>query len=100
MIKNIITTIVVFIFFSVILYGCNSAEQIKKEIDKANYCTEKSDCVLVGTKCPFGCYIYANKEQAERIDNLVDSFDSKCVYGCVYCPDVECKDNKCTPVCE
>jgi len=31
---------------------------IKSSIEKANYCEMDSDCVDVGGKCPFGCYIY------------------------------------------
>ena len=83
------------------LLGCSFSEsRIKKEIEKANYCEIAEDCVDVGGKCPFGCFIHVNKNEADRIKNLVDSFDSKCIYDCMSCFNVECKNNKCTEVCE
>ena len=73
---------------------------IKKQIDKANFCTENSDCINAGSKCPFGCWNYVNKNEVERISKLINSFDSKCVYGCINCEKSICENNKCVPVCE
>ncbi|MEK6922171.1 MAG: hypothetical protein AABX08_00025 [Nanoarchaeota archaeon] len=79
-------------------------DYIKNEIDKANYCNTKSDCVNIGNQCPFGCYIYVNKDQAERISGLIDDYinaqEARCEYGCLPCNDVICKNNKCEAVCE
>lgn len=73
---------------------------IKKEIEKANYCKEDLDCVNAGSKCPFGCWNYVNKNEVERISNLINLYDSKCVYGCVLCEKAICEDNKCVSVCD
>ena len=73
---------------------------IKSKINKANYCDIASDCVDVGGKCPFGCYIYVNKEEAKKMFNLVDSYNSNCVYGCLSCQEVECINQKCKEICE
>ena len=74
--------------------------RIKSEIAKANYCEVYSDCVDAGGKCPFGCYAYVNKNEVNRISQLIQSFDSKCVYSCLACFSVICEKNKCKEVCE
>ncbi|MFA5484986.1 MAG: hypothetical protein WC260_01930 [Candidatus Pacearchaeota archaeon] len=73
---------------------------IKSKINKANYCDIASDCVDVGGKCPFGCYIYVNKGEFNKISELVNSYKSKCVYGCISCQEVDCINNKCKEICE
>ena len=78
----------------------NYENQIKEQINQANYCNSEEDCVYVGSKCPFGCYIYVNEAEANRITKLIDEFDSKCVYGCVQSYGAECKNNKCVEILE
>ena len=97
--KLIIFTLLIFV---VIISGCAKSEShIEKEIEKANYCETKEDCADTKTnKCPFGCNIYVNKNEVDRIRNLINSYDSNCEYECAYCPDVECKNNECEAVCE
>lgn len=73
---------------------------IKSEIEKANYCEVASDCVDAGGKCPFGCYVYVNKNEVEQISKLIQSYDSKCVYGCLSKTEVICENNKCKEVFE
>lgn len=68
-------------------------------LERANYCEVEEDCVNLGSKCPFGCYIYVNENEEKEMKNLLDSFDSKCVYGCGECLDVDCISGKCQPVC-
>jgi len=80
------------------------AAYIVKEIRKSNYCQIDSDCVdaFAGTggQCPFGCHAFVNKGDAERIKRLVDSFNSTCVYQCMYCPTTRCENGICTAVCD
>ena len=90
-----------------LLTSCVSEETVKKEIKKANYCETKADCVSLGSMCPFGCYIYVNSAEEDRVRGLMDSYfkeqrlkGHECVYDCVRCMDVECVDSKCEPVCE
>jgi hypothetical protein len=73
---------------------------IKIEIEQANYCIIDSDCVNAGNKCPFGCYNYVNVNEIERVSELINSYSSNCVYGCVFCEEVKCINNKCEEICE
>ena|SRR3989338_5127630 len=85
----------------ILISGCSrSKSYIQQEIVKANYCETNEDCVSAGGQCPFGCYIYVNKNEVSRIKNLISSYKSNCIYDCMYCPTVECKNNKCEAVCK
>lgn len=80
----------------VILSGCMSAEaRIKEQIAEANHCETAADCVDVGGKCPFDCYIFVHKNEADRIRTLVEGYDSQCTYSCVAMNGVRCTENKC-----
>jgi hypothetical protein len=95
--------IIITIMFSMIfvLSSCTNIEdEIKKEIEAAKYCNEDSDCVRIESKCPFGCNQYVNINESSRIQSLIDNFDSKCVYGCMLCEEVECINKTCTEICE
>ncbi len=102
--KIIIFSLIIAVILVIVLinlFGFSRSEiYIKNEIEKANYCEVKKDCVNVNGKCPFGCYVYVNKNEAARIKSLIASFDSNCMHDCIHCPDVECKNNKCKPVCQ
>ena len=97
----IIITIIIFIIIILItITPILSNKYIKSEIEKANYCEAKEDCADTKTnKCQFGCNVYVNKNEVDRIRNLINSYDSKCEYECAYCRDVECENNKCKPIC-
>jgi len=101
--KNIVW-IIIFLFgvSIIILFTLPKIHElkIKTEIIKANYCENYSDCVDAGGKCPFGCYVYVNKNEVRKISQLIQSFNSKCVYGCLTCQTVICENNKCKEVCE
>lgn len=75
---------------------------IKHEIKEANYCQVDSDCKDAGNKCPFGCSAYVNKNEAARINRLINSFHSNCIYGCLLCANlnIKCENNKCQSVCK
>ncbi len=92
--KLIILAILILVLFS---SGCKSREEtIKNEIEKANYCETNAECVYAGSKCPFGCFVYVNENEAERISKLVTDFKSSCVSDCpeeVY--NIVCENNKC-----
>lgn len=70
-------------------------EGIKQAIKEAQYCTVKSDCMSVQSKCPFGCYTFVNKNEAERIQTFIDSYESRCIYICVELSGYDCINNKC-----
>lgn len=73
--------------------------EIQSEIENANYCDTKEDCMKVNAQCPFGCNVYVNVADGERIQALLDSFVSNCEYRCQVCESVECRNNQCEPVC-
>ena len=103
--KNITLGIIIFTILAIAVSIFLAFPKIKElnikfSIEKANYCEVDSDCVDAGGKCPFGCYAYVNKNEAEKISQLIQSYDSKCVYGCVSCLTATCKNKKCEEVCE
>ena len=96
----VLCVLVLFVVSSIYFYPNFKEASIKSEINKANYCQIESDCVDAGGKCPFGCYNYVNKNEVQRISNLINSYDSKCVYGCIECQKAICENNKCKLSCE
>lgn len=76
----------------------NQEAQIKQAIAEANTCETAADCVDIGAKCPFDCYIFVNKNESERIKTLVDGYPSQCEYSCLAISGVDCVDRKCTPL--
>lgn len=69
---------------------------ISNEIIAAGYCEINSDCIAMDASCPFGCYAVVNKDQAIRIDSLIKSFPSSCVYGCIEKEAAKCIEKKCS----
>ena len=91
--------ILLLILLYIVLIGCSPSEKyINNEIEKANYCNTKYDCVNAGDKCPFGCYVFVNKNEITKIKNLIDSYKSNCIYSCAVC-EADCKNNKCATIC-
>ncbi|PJB83463.1 MAG: hypothetical protein CO088_01425 [Candidatus Yonathbacteria bacterium CG_4_9_14_0_8_um_filter_46_47] len=69
---------------------------INKEITKASYCEVASDCQMVAqSQCPFGCYVHVNKNEATRIGELLESYESNCQYMCIEFKGVDCINNSC-----
>ncbi|SRR6056297_2214291 len=96
---GIIILVIVIIAVSIFLALPKIKElKIKSAIEEANYCEIDSDCVDAGGKCPFGCYIYINKNEVDKISQLIQSYNSKCIYGCVSSSTVVCKNKKCKEV--
>lgn len=90
---SISTLCLIWFFFS----DVNNKEQyIKKEINEANYCQVVSDCQMVTeSKCPFGCYVFVNKNESTRIGELLEEYESNCAYSCIEFKGVECVSNSC-----
>ncbi len=98
---GVIALILLIIIISIFLAFPKIKESyIKSVIEKANYCEVDSDCVDAGGKCPFGCYLYVNKKEVEKISRLIESYDSWCIYGCASNPTVVCENKKCKEVLE
>lgn len=98
-------TILVIIFMISFLFaiGLNLLFQERKSheggiaqaITSANYCETASDCTRAGSVCPFGCDIFVNTAEAERISSMLSSYQSTCQYSCVQLKRVECVENRC-----
>jgi len=58
--------------------------QINSDLHKLQYCQQDSDCSLFSLKCPFGCNIPLNRNNANLSTSLdrIDKFDSHCKYQC------------------
>ncbi len=84
-----------------VLAGCSpspgSEAHIKQEIAAANYCETPADCIDVGGKCPFDCYIFVNSSEVDRIKTMVEGYQSMCTYSCLAIEGVDCVENKCVP---
>lgn len=87
---------------TLLLAACNTSTmteaQIKEQITAANYCDSPNDCVDVGGKCPFDCYIFVNMKEEDRIKAMVEGYASTCTYSCLAINDVDCVEHKCQPV--
>lgn len=82
-----------------LLSACMSAEaKIKSAIADANYCESPSDCVDVGGKCPFDCYIFVHRSEVDRIKPMVEGYNSTCIYSCIALDGVDCVEGKCQPL--
>jgi tryptophan-rich sensory protein len=81
--------------FSIWMYNDPRVDSIKAEINKANYCSSDRDCIVIDSKCPFDCIVTVNKDQSERISKLINSYQSKCAYGCALLTGAACREGKC-----
>ncbi|MGV8162044.1 MAG: hypothetical protein ACP5N2_01780 [Candidatus Nanoarchaeia archaeon] len=98
--NSMLLAVITVLFFSLMLSACTPTEkQVRKQLDSANYCKVSSDCVNIGPACPFGCQVYVNKLEEIRAERLLDAYNSKCVYGCLPCEEVECQAGKCQQLC-
>jgi len=101
-IKKINATIFLFGLLILMIIAFTSFLSVKKsyishQIARAGYCETDSDCVSPGTSCPFNCAVAVNRNEADRITNLIYSFPATCENKnlCNYMMKVFCLDNKC-----
>lgn len=81
---------------------CNILENdIKQDLEEANYCEKDDDCVVVSFGCPFGCWNFVNKNiDLSPIKEKVEEYKNQCS-GCLYkCgappENLICQNEKCT----
>lgn len=75
------------VFWLAVTAAEGRAGRIEEEIRLAKVCTGRDSCALVEAGCPFGCYTAINEKKADYIFQLIDSYDSRCIYGCAAMPD-------------
>lgn len=73
----------------------NEEKEIDRAIEEAKYCEKKDDCAKIESQCPFGCWVVVNKNETERIRNMIHSYESYCAYGCTEPEGYDCIENKC-----
>jgi hypothetical protein len=91
--------IIVLSLMLVVLAGCNrtiSQQEVEAAIETARYCDTENDCVRADSFCPFDCYVFVNEAEVNRINTLLNSFDSACTYSCTVLQGVDCINHKCT----
>lgn len=76
-------------------FSRNEVSSIKREIGKANHCETNADCKVITGQCPFGCYIPVNVAEGDRIEVMVDAYESDCAYSCLEYKGVDCVDRQC-----
>ena len=78
-------------------------DDVRSKIASANYCTEPTDCVNVGSHCPFGCYVLVNADEADSVLSAINEyFDAhpgeQCMYDCVAVAGYDCVSGKCETI--
>lgn len=88
-----------------LLLAC-STESVRRDFDDyvatVNACEAASDCTLVFTDCPLGCFhaVRVDKKadveaEAARLVNLYRAGGQSCAYDCVQPGEVTCADQRC-----
>ncbi len=80
-------------------------QQIRKKIEKLNYCGNGGDCIIVDFGCPFGCGSYVNgNANLSSIKGQVQSYTDvygTCAFRCTRSFLPRCENSKCIPkICE
>ena len=98
--KKINSTLFLFGLLVLLVLYFSSAMSVKEsyissQIANAGYCQENSDCVIVANRLPFSCAIISNKDNADRILRLVNSYPSTGELECLGNQKAICSDQKC-----
>ena len=48
--------------------------RIKQAIFEANHCEVTADCQVVRSQCPFDCYVAVHKNEAARIEAMIQGY--------------------------
>lgn len=91
------------VFMLLVLVGLLGAcgltkEGIKAQIAAAQHCEKDSDCVDIGSQCPFGCHIVVHKDHEKQIKALVKSYPSNCMYDCIALERIVCEAQRCKAI--
>lgn len=85
-----------------LLLACVTEEAVDRAIDEANYCEQVSDCVSLGSHCPFDCYVLVNAAEADRIESLIERYEAQqtweCMYDCIAIDGFACSDGTCITI--
>lgn len=74
-------------------------EEIYNLLEYANICQKKEDCVRAAPFCPFRCNVFVNKNDVDKVNNLIKSYDNQCESECTFIEyDVDCINESCSPI--
>jgi len=90
---SVIVVLLAVLFY--LVYKGPNVNEINLEIARSNYCGSEFDCTEAISKCPFDCNIYVNKGDVDRVNKLIENFDSDCITHCSPPEGVSCFQNKC-----
>jgi hypothetical protein len=77
----------------------NSERDIRIKIAASQACSVDSDCVDIGSTCPFGCHVSVNRGEAGRIQALIAGYSTDCTYySCGSIDRIACISGKCMAV--
>lgn len=82
-----------------VMFSCGPSQAtVEQAIEEANTCTQTSDCVNLGSHCPFGCNVLVHTSKESEIRTLIQRYNSgnaQCAYDCIAIQGIACKNNKC-----
>jgi len=98
--KSINSTFLLFGLLALMIIIFTSFISVKKsyiqhQISGAKYCEAESDCAIIANLSPFSCAIVVNKDNADRILNLLSSYPSTGELQCSGNEKATCIQNKC-----
>lgn len=85
------------LIFSVHVFS-SEIEILKNQIEAANYCETKNDCVDLGAFCPISCNILVNKNEASEIKKKINTSKPTCVAKCWPIKEIVCEKNICKSI--
>lgn len=80
--------------------------QIVNQINKANYCNNNGDCVIIKSDilgCDFGCWEVVNKNEVSTIERMIKNYYQRgcglgyCLYKCIIPVTAKCENSTCIP---
>ena len=71
-----------------------TTEEVEALIASANHCEVATDCVDLGTTCPFGCWTLVNAAEADEVEAAIDAFagggNTNCTFTCANRGEISC----------
>jgi len=85
------------LFVGLLLGSCGLSEDaVREEIRIAGRCSLATDCVDIGSYCPYGCSVVVHKDEAERMRRFLSGqAKSTCLYDCAQLKAITCDAGQC-----
>lgn len=85
------------VFGALVLLACGLSESdVRDEIRIAGRCLVATDCVDIGSYCPYGCSIVVQKDEADRMRHLLSAqAKNTCLYDCAVLKSITCEQGQC-----